>query len=99
METLVATVLIVIIFMMSSLLLNSMFAMSVKQQHTVISERLHQLQYEYRHGALLLPYYETLDGWEISVVPAEEMENNSLLFKAVHPKQQQILENTLQYAH
>lgn len=99
METLVATVLIVIVFMMSSLLLNSMFAMNVKQRHTVIHDRLHQLQYEYRHGALIVPHYETLDAWEISITPGEETENGSLLFRAAHPARHQILENTIWYAN
>ncbi len=99
METLVATVLIVIIFMMSSMLLNSMFAMSMKQHTTVIGTRLHQLQYEYRHGALTIPYYESMDGWEISIAPEGLNKTGVLLFRAEHSTREQTLENRIRYAH
>ncbi|MEA1786110.1 hypothetical protein U1E44_08415 [Arenibacter sp. GZD96] len=85
--------------MMSSLLLNSMFAMGMKQHTTVIGTRLHQLQYEYGHGTLSVPYYESMEGWEISVAPSDVHGNNVLLFRAEHPEQGQSIENRIRYAH
>lgn len=99
METLVATVLIVVLFMMSSLLLNSMFAMGMKQHTSVIATRLHQLQYEYGHGTLTVPYHESMEGWEISVAPEVLHETGVLLFRAEHSTREQTLENRIRYAH
>ncbi len=67
METLVATVLIVIIFTVSSLLLNAMLSNNLKGRDHHITERLNQLYYKYQHQSLMLPYFESSEGWEFSV--------------------------------
>ncbi|WP_373518424.1 hypothetical protein [Pricia sp.] len=67
METLVATVLIVIVFMISSMLLNNLFSSSIKGRTHPVRERIHELRYRYGNGGLHLPYFDEMDGWEISV--------------------------------
>lgn len=67
METLVATVLIVIIFMVSSMLLNNLFSNSIKGKAHPVQERIYELQYQYANKGLELPYFDELEGWEISV--------------------------------
>lgn len=67
METLVATVLIVIVFMISSMLLNNLFSSSIKGKTHSVRERIHELRYRYGNSGLQLPYYDEMDGWEISV--------------------------------
>ncbi|OWW23502.1 hypothetical protein B4Q04_20090 [Zobellia sp. OII3] len=84
METLVATVLIVVIFMISSMLMNSLFASSIKQSNTKISERLHELEYQYQNRRIVLPYYEELDAWEISVVPKKKERTNIIIYRGIH---------------
>lgn len=67
METLVATVLIVIIFTVSGLLLNNLFANSISGREDRVRERLYRLKYEYPVHGLELPYYEELGNWGIYV--------------------------------
>ncbi len=75
METLVATVLIVIVFMVSSMLLNNLFSNSIKGKTHPVQERIYELQYQYANKGLELPYFDELDGWQISV---EKRENTGV---------------------
>nr|WP_299339482.1 hypothetical protein [Allomuricauda sp.] len=68
METMVATVLIVIIFMIASLGMNSLMAARVKSNLTEIKEHVQQLEYAYIHKKVELPYYEEWEGWEIALI-------------------------------
>lgn len=63
METLVATVIIVIIFMISSLILNNVFGNIVVNDLQPIETRMLELEYEYKNGKLLLPYQEDEGDW------------------------------------
>lgn len=67
METLVATVLIVVIFMISSMLLNNLLSNSIRAKAHPVQEKLYELKYTYQNGNLDLPYYDEMDGWEVSV--------------------------------
>jgi len=67
METLVATVLIVIIFMIASMTLNNLLARNVKQNTELAEERLNALEYQYKNKGIKLPYYEDFASWEISI--------------------------------
>jgi len=82
METLVATVLIVIIFMISSMLLNNIFSNSIKGKSHFVTERLHQLKYKFRNENLKLPHYENVNEWEFSIHPEMKEGINVLIFKA-----------------
>ncbi|UGU18167.1 hypothetical protein LS482_09835 [Sinomicrobium kalidii] len=68
METLVATVLIVVIFMVTSLILNNLFAGTVKGNTRKIETRFNELEYGLKNNTLKLPYSETFGKWNISVV-------------------------------
>lgn len=65
METMVATVLIVIIFMVSSLVLNALFGVQVNGNLQPLKNHLHQLEYHYQHHNISLPFYEVWNEWEI----------------------------------
>ena len=82
METLVATVLIVILFTVASLLLNSLFGNNIRAADPQVTERLQELKYEYRHGAFSLPYYESLGDWEFSASSGTAVGGRSVVFKA-----------------
>ncbi len=68
METLVATVLIVIIFMISSLVLNNIIARNIRQNTDRIEERMNKLEYQFKNQAIQLPYREDFETWHISMV-------------------------------
>lgn len=68
METLVATVLIVVVFMISSMVLNNIIATNIRQNTDKVEERMNVLEYQYHHKVLELPYYEDYESWEISIV-------------------------------
>lgn len=92
METMVATVLIVIIFMMTSMVLNSLFSNSL-QQNNNITERLYQLQYQYQHKIFSVPYSEDFEGWEVSVSQEANNGVEYVLFKAINIQSKKTLVN------
>lgn len=67
METLVATVLIVIIFMVSSMTMNNLLKRNVKQNTELAEERLNALEYQVKNKGIKIPYYEDFESWEISI--------------------------------
>lgn len=67
METLVATVLIVVIFMMASMILNNIFYNSIKNNTDGIEAYFDETRYFYFHDKISLPYYDEYQGWEISI--------------------------------
>ncbi|AUC77878.1 hypothetical protein CW732_18480 [Olleya sp. Bg11-27] len=77
METLVATVLIVIVFIMASMVLNTMFSSSIKNNTRAIETQLSQLQYLKLSDKLELPYQESLGDWIINV--EQYLENNVIV--------------------
>ena len=67
METLVATVLIVVLFMMTSMILNNLFFNSIKSNTRDIDAYLNELEYLYRHQKIQHPYKDDLNTWEITL--------------------------------
>ncbi len=84
METLVATVLIVIVFMMASMTLNSLFANTVTGNPNEVKQELLFLQYRYENGQLELPYFDELGDWDIKVEEQEWKSNGKVNFSAEH---------------
>ena len=82
METLVATVLIVIVFMIASMVLNTLFASSINQNDNQIRQELLQLQYKYEHELLQLPYSDELNQWNITVTQQDFNNRSEVLFLA-----------------
>lgn len=100
METLVATVLIVIVFMVASMVLNSLFSNGQIHKHTyLVQERFHELEYRYKHNALLLPYVEDLEDWEIRVGKAYTNERTDIVLEAVHQKTKKVVTHTFTDEH
>ena len=67
METLVATILIIVVLTVASLLLNTMFMSSVKNYTSDIDTYLKELHYQYIHKDLELPHFETFQDWDIQL--------------------------------
>lgn len=67
-ESLIATVLIVVIFIVSSLAINNLLLNGFNNNTDEIENRLYQLEYEYQNKKMQLPYNEIFQNWNISVI-------------------------------
>lgn len=84
-ETLVATVIIVILFAIASLTLNTMFIASAKGNTDAIETQLRILEYKYINGQIETPYFDDFKDWELSV-EMEKGRDRNVLFQANHKK-------------
>ncbi len=71
-ESLTATVLIVIVFMMASLILNNIFSTTIRKEDNVLKNRLRELEYSYIQEELKLPYKENFETWDIQILLENE---------------------------
>lgn len=81
METMVATVLIIIIFMLASTVMNNVFQATVQGSSQTVIERTQKLEYELSRGSIQLPYFEELEGWEIEISNEEIGTANEVVLK------------------
>ncbi|MFS4493179.1 hypothetical protein [Maribacter sp. 2308TA10-17] len=84
METMVATVLIVVIFMIASLLLNSIFSSSIQGNNQQLTSYLNLLEYQYKNNLISVPHYEELDDWDIELLSEEIGASSYLILEATH---------------
>ena len=82
METMVATVLIVVIFMIASMLLNSIFSNAIKGNKNFVKEYLTELEYKVENQRIEIPFYDDFNDWEIAVV--KNKKGTSYMLTAVH---------------
>lgn len=66
-EVIVASVLIVIIFMIASLILNNLVLNTFSKNMHPIENRLNELEYEIQNDLIKLPYQENFKGWDIAI--------------------------------
>ncbi|MEP2236879.1 MAG: hypothetical protein ABJI22_00885 [Maribacter sp.] len=95
METLVATVLIVVIFMISSMVLNNIIATNIRQNTDKVEERMNVLEYQYLHKVLELPYYEEYESWEISIVAENKQTGQYAIMTAEQTKTEMSIRKSL----
>ncbi|WP_281987702.1 hypothetical protein [Aquimarina aggregata] len=89
-ETLTASVLIIIVFMIASLSFNNIFNNHVKRDTSSIDNRIKELEYLVLHEQLKIPYSEDFAGWDIYInsknniinltYTKEGKENNKVLY-------------------
>ena len=91
METLVATVILVIIFVISSLILNNVFGASMYIDKGSISNRMKELEYFYRYDKIALPYKEDFNGWDVYIESYKEDNQQWLSFEAIKKDDQKII--------
>lgn len=75
-ETIVATVLILVIFAVSSLVINSVFKGALKGDTSEVRNRINLLEYQIINDRLELPHSEDFRSWEIELTV--DRENSSL---------------------
>lgn len=73
-ETLIATVLIIVIFLMASMIINNLFFNTFHQKKELLVNRLDELEYNYINKAIKLPYKEEIDNWDIEIVAVNNMD-------------------------
>ena len=76
-ETLVATVIIIIVFGIASLTLNNLVQNSAKQQRLGIDNELNRLEYLFQHQKIDQKYQGAFENWTIHI---EESPTNSANF-------------------
>lgn len=86
METLIATVLIIVVFMVASMVLNNLFYNSVKNNTTNVDAYLNELQYLYHNEQLTLPFVEDYEDWSISVTSNKKDQTTAVEFEAINVK-------------
>ena len=86
METLVATVTIVLVFILSSMILNNLFSSTVNGSTQAIENHLNELQYLQLYKQIKLPFTDTFQNWDI-LVDMYYVEGDSIIeFEAKHLK-------------
>ena len=82
METMVATVLIVIIFTVASLVMNAQVKAITQGNTMPVETQLHRLEYEVLHGKIPLPHGDTWEEWRLDITE----EKGLIMLRAVHQK-------------
>lgn len=93
-ETMVASVLIVLIFMIASLLMNNLIRGQVQGEDRVIRETFHELEYRSIYQLLEYPYYETVEEWEIVLHQVGEGENIRIMATATHTQTEEKIKHS-----
>ncbi len=83
-ETITASVIIIIVFAIASLTLNNVFSSTINNDTNQIENHLYKLEYQYVNNKLSIPYNEAIENWDISVAKMEENDSNWIVFKAVN---------------
>jgi len=81
-ETITASVIIIIVFAIASLTLNNVFASTIKNDTNQIENHIQKLEYQYVNNNISIPYNEEHKNWEISISKVEENNIGWLMFKA-----------------
>ncbi len=71
-EVLVATALIVIVFMIASLILNNLLLNTFSKNTHPIENKLNEVEYLFQNNMLRMPYREEWQSWTISIEPEVE---------------------------
>ncbi|WP_415061081.1 type II secretion system protein [Flavobacterium sp.] len=94
-EVLVATVLIVVVFIIASLVLNNLFANVFKNNAHHIENRIHQLEYSITHNQITLPYLEEFGNWEIEIIEVSENKKKDIFIVAKNKETKKEIQNNL----
>ncbi len=88
METLVATVLIVVVFMLASMILNNLFSSTIVANTRNMNTALNKIEYLYFNDKLTLPYDEVIGDWTLSVERRKAQPKDIILLEAYNTKTQ-----------
>ena len=91
METLVATSIILIVFVVASLILMRTFKSVADRDTFSIENRLDKLQYLFKHEKVVLPHNETFGAYEVSIETTKEEELEYIIYTAKKIEQEKPL--------
>ncbi len=91
METMVATVLIVLIFMIASMLMNTIFSSNLKGNTQQLNAHLNQLEYAQKHGQITIPYEEEWEAWAIEIYSEDLANTTYLVMESTHKDSKQLV--------
>lgn len=87
-ETLIASIIIIIIFSIASMTLNNLFKSSVYNDTASIETHLGKLQYLQLKNKLSFPYNENYQGWSIIIKEINENHKQKIVFEALNDNKQ-----------
>ena len=96
-EVLVASVLIIVIFSMASLTLNTLFKSSVNANTLVIENELNKLYYLYQHEKIDNNYTADFNHWELSILKQKEDTFSSMVLQAKNTQTNNIITKKLNH--
>ncbi|MEL6809704.1 MAG: hypothetical protein AAFP76_00020 [Bacteroidota bacterium] len=80
-ETLLASVIIMVVFSYASLSLNGAFAGVIRHKDTAFQNRIKELVYLLKNDQLEVPFYEDTDSWDIQIQEKEGAYHLTTLYK------------------
>lgn len=79
-EVLVASAIILIVFVIGSLSLNNVFVSGIKGNDSLMKSRINELLYLTQHRKITLPYYEETETYDISI----EKKGENIVIESLH---------------
>lgn len=95
-ETLTATVILLIVFSIAIAILLSVFQQTVHKNDTAVQNYIHQLSYQIEHHKLKVPYNENFYNWRI-LVKKDDTDEKYIHIIAVHKISKNRLEKRIFY--
>lgn len=93
-ETMVSSVIIIIVFLIASLSLNNVFRGSVANNDSALKNRVKELTYLTINSKLSLPHYEETESWDVSIEKRENTITLTTINKSTLEEQTRILIET-----
>lgn len=90
-ETIIASVIIVIVFSMAILILHSVFKHKISNNTSSLHNHIYELEYRIQHKNIVIPYQETFEDWEITIHEVQENLTPWIVCKAEHLKTKKIV--------
>ena len=81
-ESLVASVIIIVVFSIASLTLSNVFQSSIKNNTDRVQNRMNTLEYLYLHNKIVYPYREDFEDWNIQLKNIQENNVAYILLEA-----------------
>lgn len=81
-ESMIASVIIVVVFLIASLSLNNVFKSTVRFNDSNLQNRVKELRYLINNDKTTIPFYEENEQWDIAV----EREKNQLKLSVLNKK-------------
>ncbi len=97
-ESLVASVIIIIIFTIASLTLNNVFESSIKNNTNRVQNRINELNYLYINDKVKSPYQEDFEDWNIRLLQKTEGQKSFMLLEAVRKETKKNISQKLEYS-